>query len=91
MEQEARPFIKKHTLKKLNPQPFLVGSPMMAYYGKIKNIKTYLVWNGRDKRYFVNNVATTAASVSTYASIVSFKPDLVISAGTAGGFQKSWC
>jgi 5'-methylthioadenosine nucleosidase len=33
-------------------------------------------------------VATTAAAVSTYASIAHFKPDIVISAGTAGGFSE---
>ncbi len=34
----------------------------------------------------VNNVATTAAAVVSYAAVVSFRPALVISAGTAGGF-----
>jgi 5'-methylthioadenosine nucleosidase len=38
------------------------------------------------ERYKVNNVATTAASVATYAAFAAFKPDLVLSAGTAGGF-----
>ena len=33
-------------------------------------------------------MATTAAGVSAYASIAAFKPDLVISAGTAGGFSE---
>ena len=34
----------------------------------------------------VNNVATTAAAVVAYAAVVAFRPALVISAGTAGGF-----
>jgi 5'-methylthioadenosine nucleosidase len=51
------------------------------------SIEVFLVWTGRDQRYKVNNVATTAASVATYASIQAFQPvDLVLSAGTAGGF-----
>jgi len=89
MEQEARPFIQTHNLQQIKPQPFEPGSPMLAYSAKITDCEVILVWNGRDKRFFVNNVATVAAAVSTYASISAFHPDLVISAGTAGGFQNS--
>jgi len=89
MEQEARPFIRSHDMKKMKPQPFEDKSPMVAFHAKKENCDVYLVWNGRDKRFFVNNVATVCAAVSTYASVASFKPDLVISAGTAGGFQSS--
>ena len=43
----------------------------------------------RDDRFGVNNVATTAASVSTYAALTAFgNPDLVLSVGTAGGFSQ---
>jgi nucleoside phosphorylase len=43
----------------------------------------------RDDRFGVNNVATTAASVSTYAALTAFgKLDLVLSVGTAGGFSQ---
>ena len=47
----------------------------------------------RDDRFGVNNVATTAACVSTYAALTAFgKQDLVLSVGTAGGFsQKGAC
>eukprot|EP00854_Cymbomonas_tetramitiformis_P024973 gene24973-30450_t len=95
MEEEARPFIEKHGLKKhQEPGPFVSGSPMVAYSGQINSctddnqshLRVHLVWNGRDQKYKVNNVATTAAAVATYASIAAFHPDLVVSAGTAGGF-----
>lgn len=36
----------------------------------------------------MNNVATTAAGVSTYAAVQAFEPDFVVSAGTAGGFSE---
>jgi 5'-methylthioadenosine nucleosidase len=88
MEQEATPFIHKHDLQQMQPSPFMTGMQMVCYSGHIINnsIEVFLVWTGRDKRYNVNNVATTAASVATYASIHAFEPDLVLSAGTAGGF-----
>jgi 5'-methylthioadenosine nucleosidase len=98
MEQEAAPFIRKHGLAQMTPSPFLTGMPMVCYTGRLhgsnnqdsdssSSIEIFLVWTGRDQRYKVNNVATTAASVATYASLTAFAPvDLVLSAGTAGGF-----
>lgn len=96
MEEEAEPFIRVHGLTRQEPSPFLKGAPMVAFRGEIgkpgasaaERVQVYLVWNGRDVRYKANNVATTAAAVSTYASIAAFQPDLVISAGTAGGLRE---
>ena len=50
------------------------------------NVK--LVWAGHDKRYKVNNVATTVLHCC-YIAFEAFKPDLIISAGTAGGFKSA--
>jgi nucleoside phosphorylase len=47
----------------------------------------HVAWNGHNARFHGNNVGTTPAAVTTYAVIQLLKPDLVISAGTAGGFQ----
>lgn len=44
--------------------------------------------NGRDRRFGVDSIGTEAAALTTYATITSFRPDLVISAGTAGGWQR---
>ena len=35
----------------------------------------------------VDNVGTVPAAVTAYLAVHEFKPDLVISIGTAGGFQ----
>lgn len=35
----------------------------------------------------VDSVGTVSASLVTYASIQALKPDLIINAGTAGGFK----
>ena len=44
--------------------------------------------NGRDRRFGVDSIGTEAAALNTYAVIQAFRPDLVISAGTAGGWQR---
>lgn len=35
----------------------------------------------------VDSVGTVAASLVTYASIEALKPDIIINAGTCGGFK----
>jgi hypothetical protein len=48
--------------------------------------QVFLVYTGWDNRLQSNNVGTTSASAATYAAISAFHPDVVLSAGTAGGF-----
>ena len=57
------------------------------HIGDVGKMKVTLVWAGQDKRYQVNNVATTASTLSCYVAIQAFEPDLIISAGTAGGLK----
>lgn len=47
-----------------------------------------VVHNGKDKNHTVDNVGTVPAALASYLAIQAFKPDLVISAGTAGGFKE---
>ena len=42
---------------------------------------------GPDKRFGVDNVGTGPAALSSYLTLLTFKPDLLISSGTAGGFK----
>ncbi|MGA0801103.1 MAG: 5'-methylthioadenosine nucleosidase [Ilumatobacteraceae bacterium] len=44
--------------------------------------------NGRDRRFGVDSIGTEAAALTTYSTITAFAPELVISAGTAGGWQR---
>lgn len=61
-----------------------------GFEGNCGDMKVYLTWTGSDKRFKVNNVATTASTLSCYASLTTFPAvDLVISAGTCGGFQQA--
>ena len=89
MEEEAHPFILKHNLKLIQNPPWNSQLPFVAYKGMVGRMEVILVWAGHDKRYKVINVATTASTVSCYVSIEAFKPDIVISAGTAGGFKSA--
>lgn len=45
--------------------------------------------NGVDRRFGVDSIGTEAAALTTYLVIGEFRPELVVSAGTAGGWQRS--
>ena len=87
MEQEVRPLVTQFKLQPVD-SCFVPGAPFVAWVGNVQGVTLHAVWCGRDPRFGnVNNVATTAAAVATYAAIAAFgAPDLVLSAGTAGGF-----
>ena len=89
MEQETMPLVKRFDLKRCPDKTFLPGAPFVGWSGNVGDIVLRVVWCGRDPRFGgVNNVATTAAAVATYASIAAFgTPELLVSAGTAGGFN----
>lgn len=47
----------------------------------------HVVWNGRCDVHNVDYVGTVPAALSAYLATQHFNPDLIISAGTAGGFK----
>eukprot|EP00965_Chrysotila_dentata_P232197 6198823-Pleurochrysis_carterae.AAC.10 len=88
MEQECMPLVDRFQLKKLK-HPFLEGAPMVAWAGHVNELTLKVVWCGSDKRFGVNNVATTAAAVAVYGSVAALgTSDVVLSVGTAGGFSQ---
>jgi 5'-methylthioadenosine nucleosidase len=96
MRQEAEPFIERHGLKQIRIPGMDQKLPFVAYEGRLfqgdgaeEGLQVYLVWTGNDKRFGrdVNNVATTASTLSAYVSIQAFRPNLLLSCGTAGGFK----
>lgn len=86
MPEEAEPIIQALSLSlcdlKFNPPLGLI-----TYQGKIENKTIYLVVNGIDTNFGVACVGTEAATLSTYETIRVLKPDTIISAGTAGGYE----
>lgn len=91
MEQEVRPLVERFALRRVVDAGFLPGAPFVAWSGAVAGATLHIVWCGRDPRFGnVNNVATTAAAVALYAAVATLGvPDLVLSAGTAGGFGEA--
>ncbi|KAJ0968066.1 hypothetical protein J5N97_024983 [Dioscorea zingiberensis] len=88
MQTEALPLVTKFRLSEdTTESPFPKGVPWIRYHGIYKNLEINLVWPGKDAVFGVDSVGTISASLVTYASIQALKPDLIINAGTAGGFK----
>ena len=65
----------------------LPGLPATVYQGYKGAMLVRVVMNGKDEKYGgVNCVGTVPAALTTYAAVQSFQPDLILNAGTAGGF-----
>ncbi|KAA8536022.1 hypothetical protein F0562_028500 [Nyssa sinensis] len=87
MQTEALPLVNKFQLSE-DPNPtFPKGVPWVRYHGIYKDLNINIIWLGNDSVFGVNSVGTVSASLVTYASIQVLKPDLIINAGTAGGFK----
>lgn len=87
MQTEALPLVNKFQLTEDLESVFPKGVPWVRYHGVYKDLNINLVWPGKDFTLGVDNVGTLSASLVTYASIQALKPDLIINAGTAGGFK----
>ncbi|MFS7899315.1 putative methylthioadenosine nucleosidase [Helianthus anomalus] len=64
-----------------------LGVPWIRYHGYYEDLHINVVYPGKDRDLGINSVGTVPASLVTYASIQALKPDLLINAGTAGGFK----
>lgn len=85
MRGEAEPIIHSIGLTAL-PHAFDARDPMQAFEGRVGPAELVVVLNGRSPRPpHVDLAGPTPAAVSTAQAIKTFAPDLVISAGTAGG------
>ncbi|KAJ0964369.1 hypothetical protein J5N97_029491 [Dioscorea zingiberensis] len=88
MQTEAIPLVNKFQLSEDTDQSlFPKGVPWVRYHGTYKDLHVNLIWPGKDLVFGVDSVGTVSASLVTYSSIQALKPDLIINAGTAGGFR----
>ncbi|CAN6166298.1 unnamed protein product [Urochloa humidicola] len=89
METEAMPLVNRFKLVEAPAREsiFPKGATWTRYYGNHKDLQIDLVMPGKDVVYGVDSVGTVSASLVTYASVEALKPDLIINAGTAGGFK----
>lgn len=79
MLPEAKPVIDRYNMIEFEFKP-----PIKIYRNESWDI--LLGINGHDNVYNVDNVGTQAATLNAYVMINDMKPDIVINAGTAGGF-----
>ncbi|KAJ9189622.1 hypothetical protein P3X46_000891 [Hevea brasiliensis] len=87
MQTEATPVVNKFQLVEEPESSFPKGVPWVWYHGIYKDLHINLVWPGKDSNLEVDSVGTVSASLVTYAAIRALQPDLIINAGTAGGFK----
>jgi len=91
MEAEAVPFVEHLGLEK-DDSLFESHLPFLAYTGTHKDAKVTVVTNGKDAVYDtgVDNVGTVPAALATYLALHKLKDsvDLLINAGTSGGFRR---
>ncbi|XAR59074.1 Methylthioadenosine nucleosidase [Bertholletia excelsa] len=87
MQTEALPLVNRFELQEDLDSTFPKGVPWVRYFGTYKDLNINLMWPGKDKALGVDSVGTISASLVTYASIQALQPDLIINAGTAGGFK----
>ncbi|ESQ53633.1 hypothetical protein EUTSA_v10026821mg [Eutrema salsugineum] len=87
MQKEAQPLIDKFGLVKDVNSPFPKEVAWVLFNGMYKDLNINIVCPGKDATLGVDSVGTVPASLVTYASIQAIQPDLIINAGTAGGFK----
>ena len=78
MEDEALPLIRRLKLTAIEPYIFK---------GTVNQAIIHLVQNVPSKRYPVARVCTVPAAISAVQAVLRFKPDLLISIGTAGALS----
>lgn len=84
MQDEALPLIRRLELAdKGNLQPPM---PMRWYDGEVGSLRVDVVVMGADRRYGVDCVGTQPAAVATHIALHKLNPDLLVNAGTCGGF-----
>eukprot|EP00527_Entomoneis_sp_CCMP2396_P005079 CAMPEP_0198145672 /NCGR_PEP_ID=MMETSP1443-20131203/24835_1 /TAXON_ID=186043 /ORGANISM="Entomoneis sp., Strain CCMP2396" /LENGTH=263 /DNA_ID=CAMNT_0043809373 /DNA_START=144 /DNA_END=935 /DNA_ORIENTATION=+ len=94
MEAEAMPFVEYLGLEK-DETLFESHLPFLAYSGTHNGAKVTVVTNGKDTIYStgVDNVGTVPAALASYLALHKLGAadggvDLLINAGTSGGFQR---
>ncbi|KAK7351911.1 hypothetical protein VNO77_11676 [Canavalia gladiata] len=87
MQTEALPVVNRFQLTEDPHSPFPQGVPWVRYHGTYKNLNINLIWPGKDPALGVDSVGTISSALVTYAAIQALQPDLIINAGTAGGFK----
>jgi hypothetical protein len=85
LEAEAMPLVERLGLVE---QPAVDPCmPQRHFSGRVGTLAVDLLINGRDPRCGTDRVGTDAATLAAFMAIRKLAPDLIINAGTAGGFE----
>jgi 5'-methylthioadenosine nucleosidase len=94
MDAEARPFVEHLKLEPIDGF-FPAHTPFLAFDGIHAGVQVTVITFGKDKVYGtgVDNAGTVPASLATFLALAKFessgtKVDLVLNAGTCGGFGR---
>ena len=90
MEQEAKPFVEHLGLKEATADIFPPHVPFQAFTGAHGEANVTVVTNGKDAVYQtgVDNCGTVPAALATFLALSKQPSDLLINAGTSGGFGR---
>ena len=83
MNSEASPIVTLLNAEPLEPIPFM---PFQLYEAHRNDCRIIISVNGRDKRHGVDSIGTQTAALNAYVVAERFSPELMITAGTAGGW-----
>jgi len=87
MEAEAAPLIEHLGLKKQEKSPFAGPLPAVVFSGAVGDATVHVCTNGPARGFGVDSVGTVPAALTAYQACEALEPDLLVNAGTAGGFK----
>ena len=89
MEAEALPFVEHLDLKQRDDL-FPAETAFLAYTGQHGDAEVTVITGGKDSVYgtTADNIGTVSASLKTFLALQKVKPDILINAGTCGGFRR---
>lgn len=84
MQAEARPLIDHFGLQPVDN--CFAPLPQRAYQTRYGEYEITLVQNGTDPETGLDHIGCEAATLTTQLAVSTFRPDLIVNAGTAGAF-----
>lgn len=84
MTTEAKPFLDTIEAK---AEPIDESVPTRWHRGTVAGRDVVVSINGHDGTHGVELIGTQPATLATYLTVSRYRPDVIISAGTAGGWE----
>lgn len=85
MKSEAEPFLTQ--LKNFEKVNHNYHESLEIYKGFLEEKTVHVLIAGKSPSFNVDCIGTLPAALSTFIALRDFNPDLIINAGTAGGFS----